>query len=225
VNSNVRSTHIAVIAGASGLVGGQCLNLLLQSPEYDQVIALVRRPLENAEAKLRQVIVDFTCLPSLPEFAGADVFSTLGTTMKQAGSREAFRHVDFDATLGFATAAAQAGARQFAVVSSVGADVHSHTFYLKVKGEVEEALKLLAFESLNIFRPSFLAGDRADARAAERVGIAVAKTLDFAFVGKFKKYSPVEVSELAAAMLNAAHRAEPGKHIYEYEQIVALAKP
>jgi uncharacterized protein YbjT (DUF2867 family) len=224
VTSNVRSARIAVIAGASGLVGGQCLQLLLQSPDYDQVIAFVRRPLENSDAKLRQVIVDFSCLPPLPEFGGADVFSALGTTMKVAGSRDAFRKVDFDAALAFATAAAQGGARQFTVVSSIGADVHSHAFYLKVKGELEEALKLLPFGSLHIFRPSFLAGDRPDARAAERVGIAVAKTLDFAFVGKFKKYSPVEASELAAAMLNAAHLVKAGTHIYEYEQILKLAK-
>ena len=224
MSSNVIPSHVAVIAGASGLVGGECLRLLLLSDNYTQVIALVRRPLEISHPKLRELIVDFARLPQLPEFAGADVFSTLGTTMKQAGSREAFRQIDFDANLALATLAAKGGAGQFVVVSSIGADPSSSTFYLKVKGELEAALKLLPFRSLQVFRPSFLAGDRLGSRPGERVGVAVAKALDFAFVGSLKRFSPVDVDALATAMLHAARRAEPGVHIYEYEQILELAK-
>ena len=128
MTSNVRSARIAVIAGASGLVEVNASNYSYNLLTDDQVIAFVRRPLENSDAKLRQVIVDFSCLPPLREFAGADVFSALGTTMKIAGSRDAFRRVDFDAALAFATAAAQGGARQFTVVSSIGADVHRASF-------------------------------------------------------------------------------------------------
>ncbi len=224
MSSNVIPSHVAVIAGASGLVGGECLRLLLLSDNYTQVIALVRRPLEISHPKLRELIVDFARLPQLPEFAGADVFSTLGTTMKQAGSREAFRQIDFDANLALATLAAKGGACQFVIVSSIGADPSSSTFYLKVKGELEAALKLLPFRSLQVFRPSFLAGDRLGSRPAERVGVAVAKALDFAFVGSLKRFSPVDVDALATAMLHAARRAEPDVHIYEYEQILELAK-
>jgi uncharacterized protein YbjT (DUF2867 family) len=224
VTSNANVSRIAIIAGASGLVGGHCLSILLNSPDYSQVIAFVRRPLETAHAKLRKIIVDFSHLPELPEFAGAEVFSTLGTTMKQAGSREAFRRVDFDMALAFASVAAQSGARQFAVVSSIGANANSQSFYLRVKGELEEALQPLPFSSLHIFRPCFLAGDRPDTGPAERVGITVAKTTDFTFVGKLEKYSALDASELATAMVNAAHRAQPGTHIYEYDQIIALAK-
>jgi uncharacterized protein YbjT (DUF2867 family) len=224
VNSDAVASHVAVIAGASGLVGGECLRLLLHSENYSQVIALVRRPLELVHPKLHQLTVDFTNLPRLPEFAGADVFSALGTTMKQAGSREAFRKVDFDASLAFATLAAECCARQFVLISSISADAHSSAFYLRVKGELEEALKLLPFLSLHIFRPSFLAGDRLGSRPGERVGVAVTKALDFAFVGALKKFSAVDVDDLATAMLNVAHRAEPGLHIYEYEQILELVK-
>lgn len=205
-------------------MGGECLRLLLESPGYDQVIAFVRRPLPTTNAKLRQITVDFSGLPHRSEFAGADVFSALGTTMKQAGSREAFRKVDFEAALEFAKVAAEGGARQFVLVSSIGSSAHSNTFYLKVKGELEDALNFLPFRSLHIFRPSFLAGDRPETRPAERVGIAVAKTLEFVFVGKLKKYSAIDASELATAMLAAARHAESGSHIYEYEQILALAK-
>lgn len=224
MSSNDVPSHVAVIAGASGLVGGECLRLLLHSEHYTQVVALVRRPLEIVHPKLCVQIVDFARLPQLPEFAGADAFSALGTTMKQAGSREAFRHIDFDANLSFATLAAKGGARQFIVVSSISADAHSPTFYLKVKGELEDALTLLPFRSLHIFRPSFLAGDRLGSRPGERVGVAVAKALDFAFVGSLRKFSALDVDALAAAILHVARRAEPGVHSYEYEQILEFAK-
>ena len=218
------SPRVAVLAGASGLVGGHCLPLLLQSARYHQVIALVRRPLDLQHPKLRQIVADFERLPSSPEFTGADVFCTIGTTMRQASSREAFRKVDFDAELAYATTVSQAGAHQFILVSSVGANAHSSTFYLQIKGELEEAVKALPFRSIHIFRPSFLAGDRASDRTAERLGTAVAKALDFAFIGHFRKYSPVEADDLAAAMLAVARKEDPGVHLYEYEQILSLAK-
>jgi uncharacterized protein YbjT (DUF2867 family) len=224
VNETEQSKRVAVIAGASGLVGGECLRRVLQTADYDRVIALVRTPLEVDNPKLQQIIVNFAELPQLPAYAGADVFCALGTTMRQAGSREAFRAVDFGASFAFAKAAAQGGARQFLLVSSIGANPQSHTFYLKVKGEQEEALKSLPFQSLHIFRPSFLVGERAETRPGERVGAVVAKALEFAFVGKMKKYSAIEVTDLATAMVATARRAEPGVHTYEFEQIVALAK-
>ncbi|HEY2121923.1 MAG TPA: NAD(P)H-binding protein [Candidatus Acidoferrum sp.] len=224
MDSNDVSSRVAVLAGASGLVGSECLRLLLDSANYHLVMALVRRPLQVAHPKLRQLKVDFARLPRLSEFAGADVFSALGTTMSQAGSREAFRKVDFDATLSFATIAAQCRARQFVMVSSIGADAHSPTFYLKVKGELEDALKSLSFSSLHIFRPSFLAGDHLGNSPGERVSAAVTQALDFSLVGKLKKFSAIDAADLAAAMLNAALRAVPGAHVYEYEQILELAK-
>lgn len=188
------------------------------------MLALVRRPLEIQHPKLTQLEVDFTNLPALPEFDAADAYCALGTTMRQAGSREAFRKVDFDAEFAYATAVARGGAQQFLLVSSVGANAHSSTFYLRVKGELEDAVKSLPFRSLHIFRPSFLVGDRTSERTAERVGTAVAKALDFAFLGIFKKYSAVEAGDLAAAMLAAARKSDAGLYLYEYEQILSLAK-
>ena len=224
MDSNDVSFRVAVLAGASGLVGSECLRLLLDSTNYRLVMVLVRRPLQVAHPKLRQLEVDFARLPHLSGFAGADVFSALGTTMSQAGSREAFRKVDFDASLSFATIAAQSRARQFVTVSSIGADAHSPTFYLRVKGELEDALKSLPFPSLHIFRPSFLAGDHLGNSPGERVSVAVTQALDFSFVGKLRRFSAIHAADLAAAMLSAALRAEPGAHVYEYEQILELAK-
>ncbi len=223
MTSNEDSRLVAVLAGASGLVGSHLLRLLLQSPGYRQVIALVRRPLEPQDPRLLQVEVNFESLPPLSEFAGADIYCALGTTMNQAGSREAFRKVDYDAELAFAAVAAKGGARQFLLVSSIGANAASSTFYLQVKGQLEDAVKALPFQAVHIFRPSFLAGDRASNRPVERIGTAVARALDFALSGKLKKYSPVEASGLAAAMVHAASRRESGVHIHEYEQILALA--
>ncbi len=214
--------RVAVIAGASGLTGSACLERVLASGEYRKVIALVRRPLAKESEKLQQVTVNFDELPPL-EVRGGDIFSALGTTMKQAGSREEFYRVDHDYTMAVARSAAEAGARQFVVVSSVDANPESHTFYLKVKGEVEEELKQLGFASLHIFRPSFLAGDRIESRAGERLGTAVAKALEFAFIGRLRKYSAMDIEVLAKAMVNAARLAERGTHVYEYEQIVELA--
>jgi uncharacterized protein YbjT (DUF2867 family) len=224
VTSFGAAPRIAVLAGASGLVGNHCLTFLLKSTHYDKVLALVRRPLELQHPKLQQFIVNFESLPLLPEFAGADVFCALGTTMRQAGSRGAFRKVDYDAELAYATVAATGGANQFLLVSSVGASAHSSTFYLQVKGELEDAVKKLLFSSIHIFRPSFLVGDRKLERVGESLGTAVAQALDFAFVGIFKKYSAVEADDLAAAMLAVARKAEAGVHYYEFEQILALAK-
>ncbi len=224
MTSTGATPRIAVLAGASGLVGSHCLSLLLQSANYDKILALVRRPLDLEHPKLRQLVLNFAGLPGLVEFAGADVFCALGTTMRQAGSREAFRNVDYDVELAFATAAAEGGAHQFLLVSSVGASADSATFYLRVKGELEDAVKTLPFRSVHIFRPSFLAGDRPLDRPAELVGTAVAKAFDFAFVGKLRKYSAVDANDLAGAMLAVARKAEPGVHVYEFEQIMALAK-
>jgi uncharacterized protein YbjT (DUF2867 family) len=224
VNETEQSKRVAVIAGASGLVGSDCLQRLLQSRDYDRVISLVRRPLDLDNPRLQQITANFAELPPLPGRAGAAVFCALGTTMRLAGSREAFRAVDFGASFAVAKAAAAAGAHQFLVVSSIGANPESHAFYLRVKGELEEALKPLPFKSLHIFRPSLLVGQRAEKRAGERVGAVVAKALDFAFVGKMKKYSAIEITDLAQAMVNAAHLAKPGVHIYEFDSIMALAK-
>ncbi len=216
--------RVAVIAGGSGLVGKELLQQLLQSQLYELVIALVRRPLKLNNPKLREITVNFAELPQLPEYSDADIFCALGTTLKQAGSREAFRAVDYDLVLALAKTVAAGGARQFLLVSSVGANSQSATFYLRVKGELEEALKPLPFQALHIFRPSFLAGNREEVRTGERIGGTLAKALDFAFVGKLKKFSAIDVADLAAAMLAAARDAKPGLHVYDYEQILSLAK-
>jgi hypothetical protein len=150
----------ALLAGSSGLIGRALLPLLLASPRYAQVHALLRRPVPElrADRKLQLQVVDFQALPDLPQVD--DVFIALGTTIKVAGSRSAFRQVDFDAVLNTARAARTAGATRLAVVSALGADARSRVFYNRVKGEMQDAVAALGFGSVVIVQPSFLLGDR-----------------------------------------------------------------
>ena len=147
-----------MIAGATGLVGREILQGLLNDESIAAIHVLGRRPLSVQHPKLTSHVVDFTALPSLPPID--EVYLALGTTIKVAGSQEAFRAVDFAANLAVARAALAAGARRAGLVSAMGADVHSRVFYNRIKGELEEALSALDLHALVIARPSFLAGDR-----------------------------------------------------------------
>ena len=207
-------TRTAIVAGATGLVGSHVLSLLIESPHYTGVTALVRRRLDREHPKLKQLVVDFDRLPPLPE--ADDVFCALGTTIKKAGSREAFRRVDYEYPVAIARQAAEAGDAQFLLVSSVGADRHSSNFYLRTKGEVEDAIGALPFRGLHVFRPSFLIGERADSRPGERFGIAAARIVGPLLAGPLRKYRAIPAEAVARAMVESAVRAEAGRHEYTF---------
>ena len=196
------------IAGASGLVGSHLLTLLLR--EFDQVAAMTRRPLGVSAPNLREIAFG----DPLPSIDAA--FCCLGTTIKKAGSQEAFRKIDFDAVVAFAKASRAAGARSFAIVSSVGASPASSNFYLRVKGETEAAVAALGFERLAILRPSLLVGNRAESRPGEKIGIAFASAAGFLLVGPLRKYRAVSAERVAAAMLKSGWA---GGRILEYDEI------
>lgn len=206
----------ALIAGATGLVGSHLLPLLLEN--YDQVISLSRRPLDTRHPKLTQVITDFEDLPAVG--SPGDVYCALGTTIKKAGSQPAFRKVDHDYPLAMARHAAAAGARQFLLVSSVGANRRSSNFYLHVKGELEEALAALPFRSLHLFRPSFLLGARQESRPGEGFATAAAQTLSPLLIGPLRQYRPISAERVAQSMIAAARDAAPGRHVYDYDRFV-----
>lgn len=213
----------ALLAGASGLVGGHVLQLLLEDALYERVITLGRGGLPVVHRKLAQRVVDFERLAELDFPRVDDVFCCLGATMKKARSRDAFRRVDFAYVLELARLASRGGARQLLLVSALGANPRSSLFYNRVKGEVEEAVKQLAFQGLHIFRPSLLLGDRKESRAGERLAIVVSGALAFAFRGPLRKYRPIEARTVAAAMLRAAKEARRGVHVQESDRIAALA--
>src|SRR5437899_3089226 len=165
----------AIIIGATGLVGQECLRLLLA--RYDSVTALVRRSTGRLHPRLTERMMDFERLDTIEIPKGAHVYCAIGTTIKKAGSEAAFRKVDYDYPKLLGQRAAEASGSRFAIVSSVSADAHSNNFYLRVKGELEDALREMPFEALHIFRPSFLAGDREEKRSGEKAGIVFAKAL------------------------------------------------
>ncbi len=206
----------AVIAGATGLVGSECVRVA--AGRYADVAALVRKPAGIAGER----VVDFERLDSFEVPPGAHVFCALGSTIRKAGSQEAFRRVDFDYPRMLAERTASAGGR-FALVSSVGADLASGNFYLRVKGELEESIRGMGLKAIHIFRPSFLIGNRAEKRAGEAFGIAIARGLRFALVDGLRKYRPIEAAAVARAMVEAVNKDAAGCFVYHYDEIRKLA--
>lgn len=201
------ATRSVVLAGATGLVGREILSGLLADASVATVHALVKRPLDLQHPKLTVHVVSFTALPRLP--AVDEAYLALGTTIKVAGSQAAFRAVDFDANLAVARAAKDVGARRVGLVSAMGANAHSSIFYNRVKGELEEALKVLGFEGLVIARPSLLTGDREmlgqPPRAGEKLSM-VAGTLPRPLIPA--NYRPIAAADVARALLKRVPTAK-----------------
>ncbi len=215
----------ALILGATGLVGGHVLRLLAADARWNRVITLGRRTMEPASATHIHHVIDFDEMDVHTEhFACDDMFCCLGTTIKQAGSKEAFRRVDFGFPVEAAYLAKAQGASQFLLVSSLGANAKSRIFYNGVKGEVERALTEVDFDSLAIFRPSLLAGDRAEHRIGENFGtlaLALARPL---LVGPFRKYRATPAHDLARVMIDVAGERAAGRTIFEADAIMARAQ-
>jgi uncharacterized protein YbjT (DUF2867 family) len=216
------------LLGASGLIGGHLLRLLADDSSVGEVRAFVRRPLGiTLAAKVREIVIDYDDPATYRDHVGADdVFCCLGTTMKKAGSKEAFRKVDFEAPVAIARASHATGAGKYLIVTAVGADAKSGVFYNKVKGETEQALRELEFpRGLEIFHPSMLLGDRTESRPAEHVAAAVMRVTKPLFSGGLKRYRAIEAADVARAMLTASTRDEPGVHVYEGQSLFDLAQP
>jgi uncharacterized protein YbjT (DUF2867 family) len=206
-----------VILGATGMVGQQLLNQALASECVHRVIAPTRKALPE-HPKLENPIVDFENLPNSASWLKSDaVLCALGTTIKQAGSKQQFRHVDYDFVMHAAELARAAGTSCFVLNSSLGADASSGNFYLKVKGELERDLTALEFRSLTLIRPSLLdAGSRPESRPGEQIGLWFSKRLSLIIP---KRYQPIATENVARAMLQAAFNVKPGTHFVESEQL------
>ena len=217
------SPRTALVAGASGLVGGHLLGLLLEDPGYQRVTVLTRRALPVTHRKLDQRVVDFDHLAQVADFPRVhDVFCCLGTTIKQAGSQDAFRKVDLTYVVELGRVAVRHRASQFLLVTALGADPRSGVFYNRVKGEVEEAVRRLQFDGIQIFRPSLLVGARTHSRPAERVAGLLSPLVAWAFMGPLARYRPIKAKVVARAMLRIAREAPRGAHVYESNEIRRL---
>ncbi|MBK3517167.1 oxidoreductase [Carboxylicivirga marina] len=210
----------ALIAGPTGLVGQALLSFLLESNHYEKVIALIRRPLNNEHPKLIEQIIDFEQLENLrTEHTVDDAFCCLGTTIKNAGSKEAFTKVDYTYVIQLANWAERNNCRSFSVISSVGANSHTTNFYLQTKGHMEEAVSKLSIPSMHLFRPSLLLGDRNEFRLAEKLSEKIMYLFNPLLIGRFQKYRAIKATQVAQAMHNKAQEDIKGVRIYEGKEI------
>ena len=199
----------ALLLGATGLVGRECLDILLADETYGSVHVLTRRPIDGlaGDPKAVEHVVDFDEFIVSGEMPAVDhVFCALGTTMAKAKSKEAFRKVDYEYPLRIAEKALVAGARHFILVSSMSASPRSIFFYSRVKGEIEEAIGALGYPALTIIRPSVIDGDREEQRFGEALGRTL---LRFAP----RSIQPVHARDIAAALVNAARVDPIGKRV------------
>ncbi|MCX6316132.1 MAG: NAD(P)H-binding protein [Bacteroidetes bacterium] len=210
----------AVLIGATGLVGNYLLEALLADDYFDQVRILVRRPFAQTHPKLENVLVDFNDGDSiLVALNNCDVaFCAIGTTQQKVkGDKAAYRKVDYDIPVNLARFCKMTGCEKLVLVSAVGANAKSGNFYLKLKGEVEEAVIKEGLKSIHIMRPSVLLGERTENRTGERIAKALIKTFSFLVPSRYKA---IHGRDVANAMIRAAKKGTPGVTIYEYKEMI-----
>jgi uncharacterized protein YbjT (DUF2867 family) len=197
----------AVVAGASGLIGKELVQKLINSDQYRLIYILSRRKSGPMNPKIRELVINFDQIDSLTfDVPIDDVFCTLGTTMKQAGSQDNFKKVDYQYVVALAKLAKSQGASKFLVISSMGANSKSSVFYNCVKGMTEDTLKTIGFEQLVILRPSLLQGKRSEIRIAERVSLFIMRMLNFLIPVNYKA---IPSEKVADAMLKMAIQSGP----------------
>jgi len=212
------------IIGVTGLIGGHLYELLKQDQTFDRIRLIVRRPFQHTDIKTEVKLIDFTDAESFQlAIDGSDVvFCAIGTTQKKVkGDKAAYRRIDFDIAVNAARFCKMTGCEKFILVSSVGANSKSNNFYLKLKGEVEDAVKTVGLRSVHIMCPSMLLGDRKEFRFGEKIGSPVMKAISFLFPVKYK---PIHARDVAKAMVTAAKKSEEGSFILEYNAIKQSSK-
>lgn len=206
----------ALIAGATGLVGTSLLKLLLADDHYEKIVVITRRSIDVKHPKIVQAQIDFDKIESMKlEFRIDDVFCALGTTIKTAGSQDAFYKVDNTYVVNLGKWCVVNGVQRFLIVSAMGANAKSGIFYNRVKGEMETAVSQLNISQIEVFRPSLLMGDRKEKRGGEKVAQVVMGTLGFLFAGPLLKYKGIHADVVAKAMIKAAKEDRQGFTVYE----------
>jgi uncharacterized protein YbjT (DUF2867 family) len=215
----------AIIAGTTGLIGSQLLNILLASEAYDEVLVLVRKKLNFTHTKLTQLVVDFDQIESYtPSITGEAVFSCLGTTQKKTPDRVIYYKIDHDYPFRLAKIAQENGVKQFHLVSSVGANPNSGTFYIKMKGETERDISALNIQSVYMYEPSMLTGRKLEKRFGEMFFEGLFKIVNPLLIGKWKKYRSVSGVTVARTMYEQSLKNESGKWVVQFEGGIAVKK-
>jgi len=215
----------AIIVGASGLIGRSLVRKLLEDNRYKSVKVFVRRSINISNSKLAELIVDFDKITDWKnKITGDELYSAMGTTIKKAGSKEAQYKIDVTYQYEFAKAASENGMRGYFLVSSSGANANSKLFYMRIKGELEEKVKLLPFNKIRIFRPSLLLGERDEKRFGEKAAEKLLKIVVplFPFL---KNQRPIEGEKVAKAMIVSANEDNKERiKIFEPLEIFQLAE-
>jgi uncharacterized protein YbjT (DUF2867 family) len=221
------SEKIAAILGSTGMIGSYLLDLLLTDDYFDTVRILVRSPKAKTDPKIEVKLVNYGDPESVKlALEGTDViFCCIGTTQKNVkGDKELYRKIDFDIPLRAARLGKEVGCNKMILVSSIGANSQSNTFYLKLKGELEDTLQSAGMETIHIMQPSMLLGKRVEYRGGERISQSIMKIISPLFVGGMAKYKAIHGKTVAIAMMNAAKKDKKGFFRYTYDDIKRLAE-
>jgi uncharacterized protein YbjT (DUF2867 family) len=208
----------AIVIGSTGLIGTELVKQLESNPYYEKIILLNRKPSGIKHAKVEERIINFDA-PDLNGINGEDVFCAIGTTIRKAGSKAAQHKIDCEYPSTLAALLKPQGAKQFLLVSSIGADENASNFYLRTKGELEKNIQGLGFETTIIIRPSILLGKRKEFRLGEKIGIVLIQLLSPLMLGSFKKYRGVKDAKVAAKMIASATSGIKGLQIIESDKI------
>ncbi|MGZ3921318.1 MAG: NAD(P)H-binding protein [Bacteroidia bacterium] len=215
-------TKTAIVIGATGLVGNELLNLLLNDTRFDRIVVFARRPTGYSNPRLKEHVIDFDKPKEWAHLVKGDVlFSALGTTIKQAGNKDNQYKIDYTYQYNFAEAASNNGVPVYVLVSSAGADVMSSVFYSRMKGELERDVQRLKFDSIYFIQPSLLAGERKKSRAGEKIGFVVLNVINK--FGLLKKYKPVPGTTVAKAMINCSFIAQKDAHAITLDKVFEVA--
>ena len=220
------SEKIAAIAGATGMVGTYLYEEILKDDYFSTVRLLARRPMQKMHPKMEVKLVDFDDVESLKlALEETDtIFCCIGTTQKNVkGDNDLYRKIDLDIPVKIARLGKEAGCKKFILVSSVGASTKSRTFYLKLKGELENAIEAIGIETVHVMQPSMLLGDRTEKRTGEQLLQGSMKMISGLFGGTMRKFRAINGKTVARAMLNAAKKETKGFRRYRYDEIVRLA--
>lgn len=213
---------IALVFGATGMVGRELTNLLLTDNRYVKVKVFVRKSLQINHPKLQEIVDELKEPEAIShEISGDHLFCCLGTTIKKAGSEKKFEWVDLELPTRIADIASINKISSFIIISSIGASTKSSTFYLRTKGAMENRIMGINFNKIHILRPSMLMGKREEFRFGEEAGKVVMKSLSFLFLGSLRKYKPIESGRVALAIIILANSAYPHV-IVESDQIEEL---
>ena len=217
-------SYKAIIAGASGLIGSNLLHILLNQPEYNEIVILVRKSTGIIHPKLKELIIDFDKLDSYAsEISGHAIFSCLGTTNNKTPDKALYKKIDYDYPVQLAELGFKNGIKQYHLVSSIGANKSSSTFYLKLKGETDEDVAKTGIKTVHIYQPSFLIGNRKEFRISEKLLIPVMKVFDFLLIGNLKKYRSIPAQTVAMAMFKQSLNTNEGIFIHPSDKIKELA--